>query len=184
MVFPEDTIEEKEVRLYEFAILYPSSLPQKEEQEMFRSIDALLEEAGGKLVERDTWGSRGLAYPIRGHREGKFLILHATVDPARVREIDQQLRIMKGILRHLVLTVRITGPIVKFSERYDLWLKEEETKVQRQKKEREEHAHRQFVESARRQVQRPRQKTEYVEVKEKQITEQLEKIISDKDIDV
>lgn len=184
MVPSEDTIEEKEGRLYEFAVLYPSSLPQKEEQELLRSIDTLLEEAGGKLVERDAWGSRGLAYPIRGYREGKFLILHASVDPARVREIDQQLRIMKGVLRHLVLTVRSTGPIVKFSERYDLWLKEEETKVQTQKKEREERARRQFVESARRQAQRPQQKVERTEVKEEQITEQIEKIISDKDIDV
>lgn len=183
MVPFEDTAEE-EARLYEFAILYPSSLSQKEEQEVLHNVVALLEEAGGKTVDRDVWGTRGLAYPIRGHREGKFLILHCTIHPVRVREIDQQLRIMKGVLRHLVLTVHSTGPMVKFSERYDRWLKEEETKGQTQKTEREEHVRRQFAERARRQVHRPQKTTERTEVKEEQITEQIEKIITDKDIDV
>lgn len=183
MLSPDDAAE-NEARLYEFAILCPSSLPQKEEQELLHSIDALFEEVGGKIVARDAWGSRGLAYPIRGHREGKFLVLHATMDPECVREIDRQLRITKGVLRHLVLTVRSTGPMVKFSERYDLWLKEEEAKTQMQKKEREEHIQRKFVESARRQTQRPQPKVERTEVKEEQIAQQIEKIVSDKDLDV
>ncbi|MBI2117744.1 30S ribosomal protein S6 [Candidatus Peregrinibacteria bacterium] len=183
MVLLEDAAEQ-EARLYEFAILYPSSLSQKEEQGFLHGVTALLEEAGGKPVERDMWGTRGLAYPIRGHREGKFLILHYTIDPARVRDIDQQLRIMKGVLRHLVLTVRSAGPIVKFSARYDLWLKEEETKEQTQKTEKEEHVRRQLAERARRQAQRPQKKAEHAEVKEEQITEQIQKIITDEDIDV
>lgn len=188
MVHLEDTAEE-EARLYEFAILYPSSLSQKEEQGVVRDITALLEEAGGKPVERDMWGTRGLAYPIRGHREGKFLILHYTINPAHVREIDQQLRIMKGVLRHLVLTVQGTGPVVKFSERHDQWLKEQETKDQTQKTEREEQVRRQFAERARRQANRPQKKVEQreeerTEVKAEQITEQIQKIITDKDIDV
>lgn len=183
MVLSEDLAEE-EARLYEFAVLYPASLSQKEEQGVVRGITTLLEEAGGKLVERDMWSTRGLAYPIHGHREGKFLILHYTIDPVRVREVDQQLRIMKGVLRHLILTVRGVGPMVKFSERYDRWLKEEETKEQTQKTEREEHVRRQIAERARRQAYRPTKKAERTEVKEEQITEQIQKIITDKDIDV
>lgn len=184
----EDTAEE-EARLYEFAVLYSASLSQKEEQEVLRNVAALLEEAGGVLVERDVWGARGLAYPIHGHREGKFLVLHCRINPARVRDIDQQLRIMKGVLRHLVLIVHSTKPMVKFSERYDQWLKEEETKEQTQKTEREEQVRRQFAERARRQVSRPQQQPESVSgeraaVTEEQITEQIEKIITDKDIDV
>lgn len=179
----DDTAEE-EARLYELALLYPASLLQKEEQELLHSITALLEEAEGKLVERDSWGTRGLAYPIHGHREGKFLILYCSLVPSRLREIDRQLRIMKGVLRHLVLTVRSAGPMVKFSERYDRWLKEEEAKEQTQKAEREEHVRRQFAERARRQVQRSQQKEERTEVREEQITEQIQKIITDKDIDV
>lgn len=188
MVLLEDMAEE-EARLYEFAVLYPSSLSQKEEQGVLRDVTTLLEEAGGKCRERDVWSTRGLAYPIRGHREGKFLILHYTIDPARVREIDQQLRIMKGVLRHLVLTVRGDRPVEKFSERYDQWLKEQETKEQTQKTEREEQVRRQFAERARRQANRPQKKVghteaEHTEVREEQITEQIQKIITDKDIDV
>ncbi|OGJ56859.1 30S ribosomal protein S6 [Candidatus Peribacteria bacterium RIFCSPLOWO2_12_FULL_55_15] len=183
MVLLEEAAEE-EARLYEFAILYPSSLSQKEEQEVLRDVTTLIEEAGGKFRERDVWSTRGLAYPICGHREGKFLILHYTIDPARVREVDQQLRIMKGVLRHLVLMVRSAEPMVKFSERYDLWLKEEDTKDRTQKTEREEHVRRQIADRARRQANRPQKKIEHTEVKEEQITEQIQKIITDKDIDV
>lgn len=179
----DDTAEE-EARLYELAFLFPASLTQKEEQELLSSITALLEEAEGKIVERDLWSARGLAYPIRGHREGKFLVLHCTLVPSRLREIDRQLRIMKGVLRHLVLAVSGTGPMVKFSERYDRWLKEEETKEQTQKAEREEHVRRQFAERARRQAQRPQQKAERTEVQEEQITEQIQKIISDEDLTI
>lgn len=179
----DDAVEE-ETRLYELAFLYPASLSQKEEQEFLTGVTALLEEAEGKIVERDLWSPRGLAYPIRGHREGKFLVLHCSLVPSRLREIDRQLRIMKGVLRHLVLTVHGAGPMVKFSDRYDRWLKEEETKEQTQKAEREEHVRQKFAERARRQVQRPQQKAERTEVREEQITEQIQKIISDEDITV
>lgn len=183
MTMLDDTAEE-EARLYELTLLFPASLPQKEEQEFFGSITALLEETGGKIAERDLWSARGLAYSIRGHREGKFLVLHCSLSPSRLREIDRQLRIMKGVLRHLVLAVRGAGPMVKFSERYDHWLKEEETKEQTQKAVREEHVRRQFAERARRQAQRPQQKAERTEVREEQITEQIQKIISDEDLTI
>lgn len=177
----DDTAEE-EARLYELTLLFPASLPQKEEQEFLHSITTLLEEAEGKITERDLWSARGLAYPIRGHREGKFLVLRCALSPSRLRETDRQLRITKGILRHLVLTVCSDKPMVKFSNRYDHWLKEEATKEQTQKAEREERVRQKFAERARRHVQRPPQKTEHAEVREEQIAEQIQKIVSDEDL--
>lgn len=175
---------EEDMQLYEVAMLYPADLAQKEEQDLLRTIEGLFgEEGGGIQLAKDLWGRRGLAYPIGGHREGKYAVFHYRMHPGKVKGIDQQLRITKGILRHLTLKVPETAGGVKYSLRYAEWLKEQEVAAEREKREREEELQQQIAARARRQAPpRERRAEKKGEVTEEKITEQIEKIITDQDI--
>ena len=76
------------------------------DEELHREVESLLEETGGRQVAKDSWGQRGLAYPIKGQTEGSFLIYYYEMQPAKVREVDHALRIMANILRHLIVKAR------------------------------------------------------------------------------
>lgn len=178
-----------EPRLYEFAVLYPTDLGQKEEQDLVKSIEEIFAEAGGKQVMKDVWGRRGLAFPVAGHTEGKFIIYYYEIDPSRVKEISQALKILKNLLRHLVLKPPKGYQITKWSERYEQWLKDRERQEEVREREKEERLQEQIARKARRQAERDaatRKKTEEPRpaLAEGEITEQIEKLISDDQIDI
>lgn len=184
-------IEEIEVRLYECAILFPVDLPQKEEQELIREIEGLFAEAGAKQVFRDVWGQRGIAYKIKGKTEGKFIIYNYELDPSKLREIDHALRIMKNLMRHMFVKPPKGYQTPKWSERYEQWLKERETVDEVRAREREEKLQEQVARKAKKQAERVTterkraddESTPVPKVTDAELTEQLDKIISDDTFD-
>jgi len=183
--------QETDVRLYECAILYPYPLSQKEEKEILDGVEDIFREAGAKEVAKDLWGRRGLAYPIKGHMEGSFAIYHLEIAPSRVKEINEALRIAHGVLRHILLKPPPGYQITKYSEGYEKWLKERETVEERREAEKGEELQRRVTEKAKRQAKRvEEEKKEKPPVKkitlieEDKFTEELEKLISDDDLDL
>jgi ribosomal protein S6 len=182
---PEE--QDLEPRLYECCILYPNGLSQKDEQELLNGIEELFSEVGAKLVAKDLWGRRGLAYKIKGATEGRFVVYHYEIDPARVQEIDHALRIQKNALRHLLVKPPKHYTIVKFSELYEKWLKEREAAEEARVQEREEKRMEEITRKEKLKVQRA-EKKKVVEVEKKplkgeELTEQIEKLIADESIE-
>jgi len=171
-------------RIYECTVLYPYPLSQKEEQEVLSEVERLFEDAEAKLVAKDPWGRRGLAYEIKGYKEGNFVVYHYELVPERVREIDQGLRILKGVLRHLIVKPPKRYEISRFSEKYEQWLKEREIAEEQKKHEEEERLKKQVVERVKQGTRKSEQRLAVGGVQEKELTEQIEKIISDKDLNL
>lgn len=176
--------ETSEAVLYEVCVLH-AVLQQKEEQVLLKNLDELFAEAGGKLVAKDAWGLRGIAYPMQGQTEGHYIVYHYEFPPSTIKELDRNLRIEKNVLRHLIVKPPKGYQIVKWSEKYEQWLKERETLDQ--KRVREEEAKLQEKVAARARVQAKRaeeQKRKKVEAPAKpmvegELEEKLEKLISD-----
>lgn len=179
----------EDTRIYEFCVLYPYGLTQKEEQEVLKAVEAHIEEAGGKQVAKDAWGRRGLAYPIKGHTEGNYVVYYYEIDPAKLKELDEALRITLNVLRHIVVKPPKGYEIVKFSEHYEEWKKSESDRDEKKRKEREAALERKVAEKAKRQVRRAEEKKKVEEqpiAKESKvdISQELEKLISNDDLDI
>ncbi len=171
----------EDVRIYECVVLYPI-LSQKEESTLLKEIDALFAEAGATLVSKDAWGRRGLAYNIKGQNEGNFIVYYWEMDPLKLKEVDQQLMIMKNIMRHMFVKPPKNYQVVKYSEAYETWLKERETLDQKKMREKEEAAKERLAKRAQVQSKKPVKKAEEkpaAPMKQEELTEQLDKIISD-----
>lgn len=186
---PELTETSEDVRVYEFCVLYPPNLSQKEESTLLKEVESLIEEQGGKQVSKDNWGKRGLAYTIKGNDEGVYVVYHYEIEPDKIREIDESLRITKNVLRHIVVKPPKGYEIVKYSEAYEKWLKERETEEERKKKEKEAKLAKKVADKAKRQAKRTAQATkeeatEKPETDKKKISEELDKLISDDDLDI
>lgn len=171
----------EDVRIYECAILYPL-LSQKEESVLLKEIDALFTEAGAKLVAKDAWGRRGLAYPIKGQTEGNFVIYYWELDPLKLKEVDQQMKILKNLSRHLFVKPPKNYQVVKYSETYKEWLKNRETLGQKKMREKEEAAKERLAKRAMQSKKAPKKMAEEKSagpLKQEELTEQLDKLISD-----
>lgn len=185
-----DTLTDEDVRVYEFCVLYPSNLSQKEESTLLSDVEKTIEEQGGKQISKDTWGKRGLAYKIKGHEEGNFVVYHYELAPEAVIEIDESLRILPNVLRHIVVKPPKGYEIVKFSEGYESWLKEREQEGERKQREKEQRLAEKVAEKAKRQAKRVAAKKDdeadkpVQKADKKQISDELDKLISDDDLDI
>lgn len=172
----------EDVRIYECTVLYPV-LSQKEEQQLLKEIEALFTDAGAREVAKDLWGRRGLAYPIKGQMEGHVVVYYWELDPLKVKEIDQALKIMKNVLRHMFVKPPKHYQVVKFSELYVQWLKERETVGQKKTREKEEMVKERLAKKVQAQAKRaaPKKTVEKSAgpLVEEELTEKLDKLISD-----
>ncbi len=67
-------------------------------------IEQAVEAAGGKVVKRDNWGKRRLAYRIRRQDFGVYVLLEILMDPAKVRGFEKNLLITEEVIRHLLVS--------------------------------------------------------------------------------
>jgi small subunit ribosomal protein S6 len=175
----------EDTRVYELCLLYPYPFNQKEEQELLKEVEGMFEEAGAKLITKDAWGHRGLAYPIGGLTEGHFIIYYWELDPSKIKELDQQLRILKGVLRHLFVKPPKHYQIVKFSAAYEQWLKDRETQEEVKAREREQKVQEQVARKAKRQAKMTteRKKAAPSQASGEDITQKIDQLISGDSID-
>ncbi len=79
--------------------------PDHEENE----ADALIEnvkgiiESSGNIINIDVWGKRRLTYPIRKRSEGYYVVYIFECDPSFVAQLNQALRVIEAILRHMIV---------------------------------------------------------------------------------
>lgn len=174
-------------RVYEIAILYPYPIQPKEEQELLKGVEEIFAEAGARVMLKDTWGRRGLAYAIGGHREGNFVLYYLDLDPIKVKEINAQLRILRGVLRHLIVKPPKNYKIMPYAEHYAQWKERDRLEGEAREQEREDKVKKQMVEKAKRKAsdeKKVEKKSDAPAVTEADLTKQLEKLISDKDLEL
>ena len=187
---PELVPSNEDARIYECCLLLPYPILQKEEQQLMKEIEELFEEAGGKQIAKDVWGRRGLAYEIGGYKEANVVVLHYEIVPEKIREIEENLLIMKNVLRHLIIKPPKGYEIVAYSEKYIEWQKQKEEDVQHEKLRKEEELRKKMLERQKKQSRRsaaPKKQAETEAPTKKQageLTEQIDKLIADDELEL
>ncbi len=184
------TPSSEDARIYEVCVLLPHPLSQKESSDAQRDIEHLFGEADGKQIAKDVWGRRGLAYKIGGFDEGTFIVYYYEFPPEKVQEVDQGLRIMQQVLRHIIVKPPKGYEVVTFSTRFEEWLKEQEVAEEVQKKAKEEDLRKKMLAKQKRQAAKKAKEEEKPAAPAApaadggKITEEIEKLISTDDIEI
>lgn len=181
-----DAEAEDGVRLYECCMLLAYPLNQKDESALVKEVEGAFAEAGGKLVMKDAWGRRGLAYPIKGSMEASVVVYYYQLDGQKIKELEHGFKIMKNVLRHMFVKPPKNYKMEKYADKYEQWLKERESIDQKRARQREEHLREQVAARAKRKAQMTdRKKVERpvgAPVSGEVLTKQIDKLITD-DID-
>jgi small subunit ribosomal protein S6 len=80
--------------------------PEIPEEEVPAAIDRLtgaITSRGGEVHDVQPWGRRKLAYPIKRHMEGNYLLTNIRLDPGRAHDLESNFMISEDILRHLLI---------------------------------------------------------------------------------
>ena len=90
--------------------------PQADEEELSASLEKVnryISQRGGTVIRQQRWGNvRRLAYPIKNHREGSYVLTHLQMEPRYTGELESDIQVSEEILRHLLVKVdKIPEPL-------------------------------------------------------------------------
>ena len=94
--FPERTIE---IRSYELAlILSPESSDAN--KNLIKSLEKIIKNNKDKIITKDHWGVRRMAYAINKFRDGDYTFFVIDIKQETKREMETFLKDSEGILRY------------------------------------------------------------------------------------
>ncbi len=96
---------DKKLKNYEMMVALKPLLPDDLRKELHKEFMDMVQDDGGEVLDVDAWGKRYLAYKIKGHNEGYYLIYNFKVSPDKVAEIKRQMQLKQEILRFMIVEI-------------------------------------------------------------------------------
>ena len=101
------------MRPYESMIIFDAELEEPAIAAVLDRSTELIRSGGGERGPIDRWGKRAFAYEMRHRREGYYVVMEYTAEPAVAAEIDRLLHLADEVIRHK--TVRLPDSIKRDS---------------------------------------------------------------------
>jgi small subunit ribosomal protein S6 len=99
------------MRHYETIFIISPDIAEEDTQAVMDRYAGILTDGGGFLAKVDPWGRRKLAYEVKGHGKGFYVLFDYGAAPEAVAEMERNFKIDDAILRFLT---------VKQSDEFDL----------------------------------------------------------------
>ncbi|HHX99133.1 TPA: 30S ribosomal protein S6 [Candidatus Dojkabacteria bacterium] len=103
----------KELNDYEMMLALKPLLPDDLRKKLHKEFVAFVQESGGEVLDADVWGKRYLAYPIKGHNEGYYIIYDFKIGPEYIAEIKRTMQLKQEVLKFMVIKLENAGKVRK-----------------------------------------------------------------------
>ena len=90
-------------RDYELVVILNPEIGDDAVPNSIQKVEQGITTRGGEVTDSSHWGRRRLAYPIKRHMEGNYVVSQIKFDPALVPELEATLRISEDVIRHLII---------------------------------------------------------------------------------
>ena len=91
--------------LYEHVFLARQDLAQAQVDALAENATKIIADNGGKVVNTETWGLRGLAYRIAKNRKAHFVMLDIDAPAPAMAELERQTGINEDVIRFMTIRV-------------------------------------------------------------------------------
>jgi small subunit ribosomal protein S6 len=93
------------MRKYELVCVIQPDLDETAFNGVLDKVKGWVSESGGSVDKVDVWGRRRLAYHIHKQREGQYVLLNVSLNPAATAGLERNIRYQESILRHMLSVV-------------------------------------------------------------------------------
>ena len=118
---------------YETIYIVRSSVNDTDAATIHQKIDNVITKFDGKLMHRDDWGNREMAYLIDDETNGKYSVIVYTGKSGVVEEIERHFKITEDVIRFLTVKTPFGYDYQKALKQINL--SEEEVKRNREARE-------------------------------------------------
>lgn len=93
------------MRKYELVCVIQPDLDEAAFNGVLDRVKGWVTESGGSVDKVDVWGKRKMAYQIRKHREGNYVLFNLSLTPAAIAALEQNIRYTETVMRHILTLV-------------------------------------------------------------------------------
>lgn len=94
---------------YEIVFIIRPDIDDAATNTAIERVESIITDNGGHLLERDDWGKRKLAYNIKKHSKGHYVLVHFAAKATLIAELERKLRIDDSVIRFL--TVKLSEDV-------------------------------------------------------------------------
>ena len=91
------------IRAYELVMILSPEATEEEVASTVDRVEGLIIDKGGTVSEREDWGVRRLAYPIKKFAEGNYVLRRFDAEASVANDLNQNLRAAEDVLRYLMV---------------------------------------------------------------------------------
>ena len=91
------------MRSYEMIFIVRPDLEGDELDDVLDEVQDLIKRNDGEVTKVEPWGLRKLAYPIKKHHEGRYVLTDFELEPSNVSALERALKLKETVIRHLVV---------------------------------------------------------------------------------
>lgn len=92
------------MREYELMfIVAQSDIKQGYQEKLIEEVRVLIDKHGGRTLRVRPWGLRELAYDIKGHRRGYYVIMQMVMAASKIQALEKFLLDHERVLRHIFI---------------------------------------------------------------------------------
>jgi small subunit ribosomal protein S6 len=99
------------MRKYEVTYIVHPDLDADSFKQLNDQVQTWVKDGGGSVDKTDIWGKRKLAYAIKKQKEGQYVLLHATMQPATCALLERQFGLQESVMRFLIVAVDEDEPV-------------------------------------------------------------------------
>jgi small subunit ribosomal protein S6 len=98
-----------EAPLYDLTLLLDTQIEPERREQILANVEHAID-GRGEIVGRHEWGVRPTAYEVRKHTDAEYHLLQFHGPRDLLEQLDHNLKITDGILRHRIIKLRPGTP--------------------------------------------------------------------------
>ena len=98
-------------RQYEVVYIFDSSLEEAAINERLARFHALIQVPEAEAPQVNHWGKRSLAYPIKKHETGYYVVARFDAEPTALPEFERAIKLDESVMRFLVVVNEGAQPV-------------------------------------------------------------------------
>ena len=91
------------MREYELVFIIAPTEDEEGVTALTDRVSDLITKNRGEVTRLDVWGRRRMAYAIKNHREGIYVLMHTKLDADAILEVERFLKLNESVIRHLLI---------------------------------------------------------------------------------
>jgi len=91
------------LRMYEGLFLIDNAHANTEWDNVVKHIHDILQKNGAEILKSEKWGEKKLAYKIKAHKRGTYLLVHFNAKNTAITAIKRDFQLSDYIIRFLII---------------------------------------------------------------------------------